>query len=240
MEEENIKSKKKPIVAIVLIIFLAIISYWAISYNKGASESPEPSFQELSDTDFSNVDPNMPDEVLESIKNNYNNAQEVLNNDQYNLEANMRKANTLYQVKEYDKAIIIYQKMGELNPNNSASFKALGDVYYAQMNYEQAESMYLTAIKNAPGAPEAYSQLAEIYRYHLNGDEEKIKKFFEDGIGKLGINRYSLIQTYASYLEDIGDLENAIAQWKAVSMDFPDNQEIRDRIVELEEKTNNK
>ena len=236
-----LKSKKKiAIIGFIILILVAVI--FSVYYFKNEVKVPEEieiinsEFQKSTDTDFSNVDLNMPEEVLNRLKENYNNAQEKLKEDQYDHEANIIKANVLYQIKEYEKAIIIYKKLGELNPSDYLSFKSLGDVYYAQKEYEKSEEAYLTAIKNNPYNPNVYSQVSELYRYHLTDNEDKAKKFYEEGIEKLGSNRFNLIQSYADYLEDIEEYQNSIEQWKIVSEEFSDNQAIKDKIKELENK----
>lgn len=236
-----LKSKKKMVmIGFAVLILVAVI--FSVYYFKNEVKAPEEveiinsEFQKSTDTDFSSVDPNMPEEVLNRLKENYNNAQEKLKEDQYDHDANIIKANVLYQIKEYEKAIIIYKKLGELNSGDYLSFKSLGDVYYAQKEYEKSEEAYLTAIKNNAYNPNVYAQLAEIYRYHLTDNKEKIKNFYEDGIEKLGTNRFNLIQSYAGYLEYIEEYQNSIEQWKIVSEEFPGNQAIKDKIKELEAK----
>ena len=235
MCKKILKNKKK--VAVIILIILSVAYFLFYQNNEtNISEETNVSFQELTNTDFSNIDPNMPEEVLNKLKENYSNVQEKLEEDQFDYDANMIKANILYQIKEYDKAVIVYQKLGELNSGDYASFKSLGDVYYAQKKYEEAEQAYLMAIKNNAFNPNVYSQLSDIYTYHLKDNKEGIKKFYENGIEKLGVNRFNLIQSYASYLESIGETENSIEQWKIISEEFPDNQPIKDKIIELEGK----
>jgi len=223
------------LIGIVTIIILIVFCSVYISKNKvNAPEIMNNNFQELSNTDFSNVDSEMPEESLDNIKEVYFDIQEKLEIDPLDYDANIVKANILYRTKEYDKAILVYQKLAELNPDDYATYKSMGDVYYAQKKYEEAESAYLTALKNNAHNPTVYSQLAELYKHHLTDDNNGIKKFFEDGIENLGVNRFNLIQAYADYLEYIGEIENSITQWKIVSAEFPDNQPIKDRITELE------
>ncbi len=239
-----LKSGKKAIIiigpVIVMLILAAVI--FSVYYLKNEVKAPEEiktinsEFQKSTDTDFSKADPNMPEEVLNKLKESYNSAKKILKENQYDLNANIIKANILYQTKEYEKAIVIYEKLGELNPGDYLSFKSLGDVYYTQKEYKKAEEAYLTAIKNNPRNPNVYSQLSEIYEYHLRGDAEKIEKFYQDGIENLGSNRFNLIQSYASYLENIGEYKKSIEQWKIIFEQFPDNQPIKDKIKELETK----
>ena len=240
MYKNILKNKKKVIVIGFVVIILLIVICSVCLLKDSEVKAPETNkiinnnFQKSTDTDFSKVDPNISEEVLNKLKEEYNSAQKKLKEDQFDYDANITKASILYRIKEYDKAVIIYKKLGELKPDDYTSFKSLGDVYYAQKKHKEAEQAYLVAIKNNPYNPSPYLQLAEVYKYYFTDDENKIKKFYEDGIAKLGVNRFSLIQSYADYLEHIGEDKNAIEQWKIVSEEFPDNQAIKDRIKKLE------
>ena len=236
MYKNVLKGKRRVVlIGIVTIIILMVFCLVYISKNKvNAPETINNNFQELSNTDFSNVDSEMPEESLDNIKEVYSDIQEKLEIDPLDYDANIVKANILYRTKEYDKAILVYQKLVELKPDDYTAYKSMGDVYYAQKKYEEAESAYLTAVKNNAYNPTVYSKLAELYKYHLTDDKDGIKKFFEDGIQNLGANRFNLIQSYGDYLEYIGEIENSITQWKIVSAEFSDNQPIKDRITELE------
>lgn len=194
------------------------------------------SFQSSTDTDFSKVDPNMPKNILDKIKTTYESAKERLTDDPYAFGPNMEKAGALYSVREYEKAVIIYKKLGELKPENFISFRALGGAYVALKKYPEAEQAYLVAIKNDLTELQSYMALADIYTNSLKGDKDKIQKFYEDGIRNLGSNGYSLIKSYATYLESIGEYTKSIDQWRIVSKEFPDDQAVKEKITELENK----
>lgn len=235
--------KLNQILTVLIIAAGVILAFKLVQWKKAANlspslngEEPEANFQELSDTDFSSADPNMSEEALNKQKKQYNQAAEKLKEDPFDFEANMQKAGVLYFLNEYEKAIIIYEKLGELRPKNFLSFKGLGDSLSQIHRFAEAEESYLKTLENNSYEYNTYMALAEIYRYHLKDDKVKITKFYEDGIKNLGENRFGLIQSYASQLEEWGEYNKALAEWKIVSEEFPDNSPIKDKIKEIENK----
>lgn len=236
--------KLTQIITFLIIAAAAVLAFKFAGLKKAANNTPNNSnnaegldFQALSNIDFSNIDPKMPEEVVNKQKEQYNQAAEKLKQDPFDFEANMQKASVLYFFDEYEKAIIIYKKLGELRPKNYLSFKGLGDCLSQLHKFTEAEKAYLKTLENNPYEYNTYLALAEIYRYHIKDNREKIVKFYEDGIKNLGENRLGLIQAYASQLEEWGEYKKSLEQWKIVSEEFPDNQPIKDKIKELEKKS---
>jgi len=229
--------KLNKILTVAIVVVIVMLGFQSVKFAKNWKENrqtkQEFEFQILSNTNFANVDPNMPEEVLKSQKEKYNQAMEKLKEDPFDFEANMIKAGVLYFLNEYEKAIIIYEKLGELRPKNFLSFKGLGDSLSQLHKFAEAESAYLKTINNNSHELNAYLALAEIYRYHIKDNKEKIRKFYEDGIKNLGSDRFSLIQNYASQLEEWGEYEKALEQWKAVLEEFPDNEAIKLKVRHL-------
>jgi len=234
-----LRNKKNIVIALVLILVFSA-AFLLLFYPKSEIKAPEElDWQKLTEADFSKADLAMPKDVLDRIRENYEKAQEKLEKNPYDYEANMQKAAALYALKEYGKAEIIYKKLSELYPDKYLPFKSLGDVYTQEKRYKEAEAYYLKAIEKNPYNPQNYESLADIYRYHLKGDRLKIEKFYQNGIKKLGNNRFPLVQSYASYLEDIGETEKALEQWKILAEEFPSNQSIKEKVRELESEVKN-
>jgi len=219
---------------IIVIVGLGYQTFKLVQYkNAEKQNAQEYEFQVLSNTNFSDVDPNMPEEILNMQKEKYNTAMEKLVNDPFDFEANINKASVLYALNEFEKAILIYKKMGEIKPKNFLSFKGLGDCYAKLKNYPEAEKSYLKTLENNPHELNTCLALAEIYRYHLKDDQDKILKFYENSIKNLGDNRFNLIQTYAEQLEEWGYFNKALEQWEIVLEEFPDNEPIKSKVKKL-------
>ena len=79
---------------------------------------------------------------------------------------------------EYDKAIEIFKKAVELNPNDDDNYYWLGRSYYQNEQYEEAINSLLKAIQLVPNSPEYWAMLG--ISYGINGQiEEAIKSLLK-------------------------------------------------------------
>jgi len=229
------KSKRKPIL-IGLIVIGAIILLLPVleKYNyRKSTEADFPSSEDLHTTE----------ENMGQLQSDYDAAQETLKDDPYNLDANIKKAQVLSFLEEYDKALTIYVKMSEMHPGDSRPFKGAGDIYFTQRKYAEAKEAYQKAINIDPKNAEAYIQMARLYAYLDAGNEEK-DKFYRESIEKVGEgSQATMINYYAKYLESVGDYDKAIEQLKVLLQKTPDDNKIRGEIERLDdlrsEKTEN-
>ncbi|TRZ77484.1 hypothetical protein D4R87_02665 [bacterium] len=229
--------KLNKILTIGIIIAVITSGYQLIKLTQNNSENNQNvqkyEFQTLSDIDFSSVDQNIPKEILNKQQERYAKAIDKLENSPLDFEANMEKASVLYSFNEFEKAILIYEKMGEIKPKNFLSPKGMGDCYSKLKRYPEAEEAYLKTLENNTHELNTYLALAEIYRYHLKDDQSKILKFYENGIKNLGDNKFNLVQTYAEQLEEWGYFNKALEQWEIVLEEFPDNEPIKSKVKKL-------
>ena len=70
-----------------------------------------------------------------------------------------QKANTFYQQKNYDSAVIYYEKLASLSPENAAIFYNLGNSYYRLNRIGQSVLNYERALKLNPDYKEANDNL---------------------------------------------------------------------------------
>jgi len=215
------KSLLKIATAVLVISIIFFTGYYLKQNIQRNRNNQKQILQTSSDIDFADFAESVPENILDKQKEKYNNAIEKLKEDPNDFEANMQKASVLYFLNEYEKAIIVYQKLAKLRPKSYLPFKGLGDCYSQIKDYAEAEKAYLKTIENNPYQSTYYISLAEIYRYHLKDNREKIEEFYQKGIKKLGSNRFNLIQAYASQLEEWGEDKKALEQWKLVLENFP-------------------
>lgn len=236
MEEEVIsKSGKKKFPAKALIAITIMIAAFAVYYKPTWDRVQ---FQKTTNTDFSAVSSDIDMEDLGDMKDEYNKAKEVLAKDEYNLDANISKADILSRTGEYDKATVIYEKMAKMYPSDARAFNRLGAVYAYQKKYTEAENSFLTAIKLQPQDAATYIELANLYlaTKEESTNREKVTRFYEEGIKALadGKDNMVLVETYAKSLERVGDYAKAIEKWNVVLAASPDDQFIKDKIAELQ------
>jgi|GEM_PF-6993713 tetratricopeptide (TPR) repeat protein len=229
------KSEKKPflkkaVAPLLLIVLVGLYYYLPYKEKKDFVRSTAPDFESVVNTDLDEGD-------LEKLRGEYDQIESDLSKNGYNLEANLKKAEILRVMEEYDKAFAIYTKMTEIYPEDSRAFKGIGDIYFTRREYVASEAPYLQAIKLDAKNTEAYTQLARAYRY-FEKDNGKISKFYEDGIKALGDDKDALVNLYAKHLERIGEYGKAAEQWKILLEKMPDDVDIQNTIAELEAKMN--
>jgi tetratricopeptide (TPR) repeat protein len=232
------KTKNKGISGIkifgFMILILAIIAIVAVpAYEKYQ-------FTKTTDADFVSV-PNkdLDADTLEVMKTKYDEAEETLKKNGYDLEANLAKADILTTMQENDKAIAIYEKLQELYPSDARSFEELGSIYLSQKNYPKAEEQLAMAIKKDTGNIKAYMQLSSVYRADgkESTDKETVKKFYEDGIAAIGEDhKLQLVDEYAAYLARIKEYGKAIDQVNVLLASSPDDEDLKARIASLQAK----
>ncbi len=83
---------------------------------------------------------------------------------------------------DYEGARDAWEYAGAINPQNSLSFRNLGDLYgYYLKDSKKAEKNLLRAIENGPDQIEYYFKTAEFYREVMK-DSEKARKVVQQGI----------------------------------------------------------
>jgi tetratricopeptide (TPR) repeat protein len=85
-------------------------------------------------------------------------------------------------IGDYEGARDAWEYAGAIRPQNSLSFRNLGDLYgYYLKEPKKAEENFLKAIKNAPSQIEYYFKTTEFYREVMK-DTVKARKIVEQGI----------------------------------------------------------
>ena len=137
----------------------------------------------------------------------------------------------------YQKAIKIYEKAIEISQGKAwVPYLNLGNVSRAVKDYSQAETAYRKALELSPGEGMLWSTLAEFYRYDLKKIPEEVKNVYKEGLKVVVINA-NLLQEYADYLRDIGQLKEALEIFQQLYEKYPTaylKEEIERIKIELE------
>lgn len=121
--------------------------------------------------------------------------------------------NCYFYKGDQDSAIKSYQKVIELQPNNSLHYLSIGDFYSNQLrNYKKALLHYEKAVELNPDDPNIYYALANVYSglYDKNKSYEFISKYVEAFTKPL--YNYSGITDYIDFQTAIAD-DYAAAGW---------------------------
>ena len=137
-------------------------------------------------------------------------------------------------LRRYDDAEKWYLRSIEINPHNLVPYINLGVVYRYQGRYEDARQIYLKAQKIDPDDPEPYYgigvlyQLVEQYRVSIDFINIAIQKYSNT---ILLCSAFYVQGNNFYYMEEYGE---ALKYYKAALLSFPDNNDIRNRINEIE------
>jgi len=137
-------------------------------------------------------------------------------------------------LRRYEEAEEWYLRSIEINPNNLVPYINLGIVYRYQGRYEDARQIYLKAQRINPDDPEPYFgigvlyQLVEQYRISIEFINIAIQKY-----------NNTLLLCNAFYVQGnnfyyMKEYEEALKYYKVAILGFPDNDNIRNKIIEIE------
>ncbi len=192
-------SKKKIILISFTVVIAAVlaggISYLIrsgiVSINLGRTAYKDPlTGNVISQGEFENkTAAQLYDDAVEyNKKGDYKNAAAFLNeamkkdNNDGNVDVLRELAVSYYNIKNYDEAIAIYNKIIKISPNDAAAYNELGNVYRDKGDTGQAEDSYKKAIEVDDTYILAYNNLAMIYVE--KNDMGAARSVIQDGLSK--------------------------------------------------------
>ncbi len=142
------------------------------------------------------------------------------------------------QVRDYDAAAEAYSRALELEPNNVAYRKALGQSYILSQQYDKALDQFQIVIRANPQDGEAYLRLGQVYRfqhrYELAG--QNLDKALELFPGNLDVqyNRALLAEVEGEIGEAIDIIETILDSTSKADVSAYTFQESANRSIFLE------
>ncbi len=132
-------------------------------------------------------------------------------------------------VRDYERAIVAYQKSIELQYNNILAFGNIAVVYENDLkDYEKSAQYYRLAINNNFSNPAYYVSLGRVQWKHLKQKDEAEKTYLE-GIARTNGHPDILTQLILFY-EDIGEKGEKYTQAvKKLIENNPDNSQYKER-----------
>lgn len=127
-----------------------------------------------------------------------------------------------YSLGDNRGALRAFTLASELMPNYYVPHFNLGNIYFAEKNYEAAEREYLEALRLNPLALEVYENMESFYRIWRPSEAIAImKQVYEEGISILAKRevkntRLALTEQYARYLESNQDIAGALGLWRSL------------------------
>ncbi len=138
----------------------------------------------------------------------------TLSEEEYiNAEIYFVEAEKYFILEEYGKALALFNKSLEINPNNAAGHFKVAEILAKGKEYEQAAAYAFKAISLSPKNKYYYLLLAELYSEQ--GNYEQASLVLKDMIDKVGANPDYLMDLASMYLYQ-GKYEEALATFDQI------------------------
>ncbi len=138
-------------------------------------------------------------------------------------------------VDAFYKAIDSYKKALEVSKEKSLVYLNLGNTYRLVKDYNSAEKAYNKALEILPSEDSAYLAKIEMYRYELKKSNSEIEEIYNKALKEVTDNANVMV-SYAAFLRDIGNGQEALKYYKILEEKYPDSQAYKDEIEELKAK----
>jgi tetratricopeptide (TPR) repeat protein len=143
-----------------------------------------------------------------------------------------KRANDLFEEKDYEKAVEEFLKLARLAPADTIGLAALrkaGDTYYLYLKkYEHALRAYYLYVERSENPVEAFKvqeQIAEIFFLHLedwqNAIVEYDKLIMNKGFGQV-IDRFQF--RVAQSYQNLGQFEQSVIEFDEFLTDYPNSE----------------
>jgi tetratricopeptide (TPR) repeat protein len=126
-------------------------------------------------------------------------------------------------VRDYDRALVVYQKSLAKQPNDVIAILNIATIYEEQKkDYKEAEKYYSQAIVLFPEMPDVYERLANLYWHKMNKLQEAETTYIQ-GIDQT-VGKPELIVSLINFYEKTEQLEKQKASAKKLLELYPDNE----------------
>ncbi|MHB9130253.1 MAG: tetratricopeptide repeat protein [Armatimonadota bacterium] len=135
---------------------------------------------------------------------------------------------------EWDQAIVGLERGISLNAKQTENYASAGWLLWSTGRTEQAIAYYNRMIEANPTDPQAYFEMGVFYTFHLKNDAEAVR-WLEKAVA-LGIP-LPRRHVYGHVLAKLGRTAEALAFWKQVLAEQPDDEVARREIEKLSKTT---
>ncbi len=246
-------TNKKLLVILVTLVILAVVGLFFVyknSQNNNTTVVPDQQTDDTGDayteldnyfinSELKTVSDVLPPEVIklrmeEIIKTNEAEIKiEEAKEDGNPYSGYLGVANTYRQLGDFSKSLDAYSVVIDKYPNDFLVWHNLGVLHEDMQQYLEAARAYSRSIDNKPVESMAYLKLADLYVRYSN-DSSKAQEVYEEAVVNTEEN-IQVLKFYAAYLEDVlQDNQEAVIIWNKVLEKDPNNQDIKDRILDLQ------
>lgn len=158
---------------------------------------------------------------------------EIVKNNPNDIPALEELGAIFYYQKKDDVAIDIYEKLANLEPENSSIRAFLGFLYYEIEQLDKAIDELNTSLELSPNSPFVYFMLGNAYS--RSGYIKEAIDCYDLAIF-LDFDIYSAHIDFAKKYEDMGRFGKALKEYKAAYGIDPRDKTVKDKIEELKQK----
>ena len=134
---------------------------------------------------------------------------------------------------ELKKARGVYRDVIKLDKNRAPGWAQLFHAERAMHLFSDARKSIGEAIKRDPLSAQYWRWRIDLERFDLKGSDEDIRKLYAEALTSTR-EHADILSSYAQYLESIGDIQGAIAQWKILATRYPNESIYTAEIRRLE------
>lgn len=128
-------------------------------------------------------------------------------------------------LKDYDSALVAFQKSLDLQSNNIIAHRNMAEVHRTKGDFEQAATQYRLAIQNNFPDTELYIELANLYYKQLKKPDEA-EKVLTGAIQRLG-PKADLLLALIDLYKTTGNSEKYIEGVQALRRNYPNEERYR-------------
>lgn len=141
-----------------------------------------------------------------------------------------------YGLGKYLLAKKSYLKAIEIVPNKYDAYSALFQVQLDMTDFDGARESILKAIQSYPSNADIWNKYILLEQEKFNATADQIKVLYEEALAKTN-NNSDVVITYATFLESVGQINQAILQWqKAIEVNPSKTEVYQAEITRLQAK----
>lgn len=129
---------------------------------------------------------------------------------------------------------VLMHLLDQPNGNTSLVYQNIATNYKYVGDYKMSEQYYRKAIELAPGDPDIYLLLVELYKFRMNKPKADIMAVYEEALAKIAQNNVDVVIDYAAYLYGQKEYQKSYEYYKLLVEKFPTNKGYKDRKDELD------
>ena len=152
-----------------------------------------------------------------------------------NFDAQVEAAQRLYQNRQYDQAIELFQRANQLRPDDYETITALGNTYFDAGRYEEAEKRYSAALAKKPNDVNVRTDLGLTFFFRKPPDMNRAVREFRTALQSDPNHEQTLINLTVVLTEkgDAKEARQTLAQLEKVSPNNAALPKLRSRVEEM-------